>query len=91
MALEFISKEYGKAGTNNPTILFLDIIMPTLNGWDFLDEFKNFSDSIQHQITIFIVSSSVRKQDKEKVAKYKFVSGFISKPITKDNLKQLFD
>src|SRR5438552_3858293 len=91
LALEFISKEYGKAGANNRTILFLDIDMPTLNGWDFLDEFKNFSDSIQQQFTIFIVSSSISKQDKEKAAKYKFVSGFISKPLTKDSLKQILD
>jgi two-component SAPR family response regulator len=89
-ALEFISKEYGKADANNPTILFLDIDMPTLNGWDFLNEFKNFSDSIQQQFTIFIVSSSVNKHDKEKAAKYKFVSGFISKPLTKDRLKEIF-
>ncbi len=91
MALEFISKKYGKTGANNPTILFLDIDMPTLNGWDFLDEFKNFSDSIQEQFTIFIVSSSVSKQDKEKAAKYKSVSGLISKPLTKDSLKKIFD
>jgi CheY-like chemotaxis protein len=77
--LAFIQKEY--AEPLKPTILFLDINMPTLTGWEFMEQYEAFSNRIKDQITIYIVSSSVNERDKEKAKANKYISGFISKPL----------
>jgi CheY-like chemotaxis protein len=78
-ALKFIQDEYCK--TLEPTILFLDINMPILTGWEFMLQYESFSDSIKEQIAIYIQSSSVDERDEEKASLNKSIKGFISKPL----------
>jgi CheY-like chemotaxis protein len=66
----------------NKVILLLDINMPTLFGWEVLEEFKNFSDIVKQHFKIFRLSSSIDPHDKEKAAKNSLVSGYIEKPLT---------
>jgi CheY-like chemotaxis protein len=89
VALETIKEEYGVSNDNIPTVMFLDINMPAMTGWEFLDEFKNFSAELRKQFTIFILSSSINEQDKEKADANPFVSGFISKPLRLQTLIQI--
>src|SRR5579872_656467 len=56
--LEYISSKYPLPNTQE-TILFLDINMPILSGWEVLDSFNNFSNTIKKQFRIYILSSSV--------------------------------
>lgn len=67
-----------------PSVILLDINMPVMDGWQFLDEFKKFK--IEKKVTIYIVSSSIDDADQIKANTYKEVSNFYVKPITKDNL-----
>jgi response regulator RpfG family c-di-GMP phosphodiesterase len=75
--LEFIENKYVKS----PTILFLDINMPTLTGWEFLEQYEKFSEEVKMQINIYILSSSVDRRDMNKANANKYVKGFISKPL----------
>ncbi len=72
-----------------PELIFLDINMPILDGWDFLDAFEKIEKIHQHKTTIYMVSSSVYNEDIEKSKKYSSVKMFISKPLTKDTLSEL--
>lgn len=75
---------------NLPDIIFLDISMPLMNGWQFLDQLVQLP--IQKHIKIYIVSSSIDPSDMEKSQFYSIVTDYIYKPITIDkitNLKQL--
>lgn len=58
-ALEFIAKKYTATGKKIHTILFLDVNMPTMSGFEFLDEFKKFDIEIRNQFNIYILSSSI--------------------------------
>lgn len=78
-ALGFIREVY--SSNNEPTILFLDINMPTLTGWDFIEAYEKFSDTIKEQIRIYILSSSVDQRDKDKAAANKYIKGFFSKAL----------
>ena len=73
-----------------PNIVFLDINMPVLSGWDVLSKFTNFPDEIKNQFTIYILSSSVAVEDKEKADKCPLVAGFVEKPLTAELLQDLF-
>jgi two-component SAPR family response regulator len=64
------------------SVLFLDIHMPVLTGWDFLGQYENFSEEIKKQISIYLLSSSISQHDRDKAKNYKSVKGFISKPLT---------
>ena len=78
-ALAFIQKEY--TANIGPAILLLDINMPTLTGWEFMEEFEKFSDLIKSQVIVYIVSSSVDHRDKDKAEANHLIKGFISKPL----------
>src|SRR5580692_4416927 len=61
----YIVSEYAKP-TDTTAILFLDINMPVMNGWEFLDRFDTLDTKIKNRIKIYILSSSVDKRDMER-------------------------
>ncbi|PST82754.1 response regulator [Pedobacter yulinensis] len=67
-----------------PSVILLDLNMPVLDGWQFLDEFTKFK--INKKITVYIVSSSIDEADHERARGYKEVSQFFVKPITEKDL-----
>lgn len=67
-----------------PSVIFLDLNMPVLDGWQFLDEFTRLG--IGKKIRIYIMSSSIDQADHEKASGYPEVLGFYVKPISKANL-----
>lgn len=68
-------------------LILLDINMPHMNGWDFLEAFEPFNLCKP----VFIVSSSNDRKDVEKSKHYKSVKGFFSKPISQTNLQTMVD
>lgn len=70
-----------------PEVIFLDLNMPFINGWEFLDELKKMD--LKNKIGVYIVSSSLDKMDEEKSRTYDMVIDFISKPLTANKLQQL--
>lgn len=71
----------------NPCLLFLDINMPEMNGWEFLDEVATKEFNIK--IMIVIVSSSIDRSDHERAESNPFVIDYIEKPIYKNRLIEL--
>ncbi|AXT53455.1 response regulator [Aquimarina sp. BL5] len=72
-----------------PDIILLDLNMPILDGWQFLDEFINIP--VSKKVHIYIVSSSVDPKDILKAKSYEAVSNYIVKPITMDKLKDILE
>jgi CheY-like chemotaxis protein len=88
-ALEFITKEY--SGTVNPTILFLDINMPTWSGWDFLDNFEKLDDKIKKQFKIYMFSSSINPADKQRATQNANVVDYIEKPLSEKIIRGILE
>jgi CheY-like chemotaxis protein len=88
-ALEMILTDYADPVKSSETILFLDINMPSMTGWEFIDVFKGYETYIKKQFKIFILSSSVDDRDKERAGMSSLVSGFLSKPLKADDIKQI--
>jgi CheY-like chemotaxis protein len=76
---------------NKPQIIFLDLNMPVMNGWEFLDSFNTEEYSAFHHTKIVILSSTIDPADLERSKKYPMVIDFLSKPITKEMLEYLKD
>ena len=72
-----------------PSVILLDLNMPVLDGWQFLDEFLQLRPA--KKISIYIISSSIDAADHEKALAYKEVSNFYIKPITRENLLEILN
>lgn len=72
-----------------PEIILLDLSMPIMNGWQFLEEYTKLNPTIEKKITIYICSSSISPDDVTRAKTISEVSDYIIKPITKDKLIDL--
>ncbi len=73
-----------------PDYILLDINMPIMNGWEFLDEYKRLGIDPNGRSKIYIISSSVFSNDISKAKSYDLVQDFISKPLNVEKIKELF-
>lgn len=87
-ALEYIQAAYIGA-ENKKTVLFLDLSMPILSGWDVLDRFAAFPENVRQQFSIYILTSSISFDDKNRAKKNPLVCGFIEKPISVEQIEAL--
>lgn len=68
-------------------LILVDINMPVMNGWDFLEEYAGLGNSRKDKI--IMLSSSIDFQDRQKSKGFPYVNGFIEKPLTHEKLKGL--
>ena len=74
---------------NHPQLIFLDLNMPVMGGWEFLDHFNSLEFSEFKNIKVIVLSSTIDPEDIEKSKTYPMVIDFLSKPITSTMLEYL--
>jgi len=72
-----------------PDVIFLDINMPLMDSFQFLQEFSNLNNVITKDCKIAILTTSINPSDKERSLKSEYVVDFINKPLTKESLGKL--
>jgi len=72
-----------------PQLIFLDLNMPVMDGWEFLDNFNNDEYNSYNSTKVIVLSSTIDPEDYKKAKKYPMVFDFISKPITPSLLADL--
>lgn len=83
--LQYIDENYSRPpGEDGETVLFLDINMPIMNGWEFLEKYECLNNVAKSAIKVYILSSSVDDRDIEKAHSNKNIVKYLAKPITKE-------
>jgi CheY-like chemotaxis protein len=88
-AIDFFVQSSGN-NQELPDVIFLDINMPVMNGWEFIEEFKKIRPQLSKDIMLYVVSSSVDKSDVDKARSFSTVNDYLIKPITATQLKNIY-
>ncbi len=77
----------GSEFKKHPQLIFLDLNMPVMGGWEFLESFSTADYSDYNSIKVIVLSSTIDPEDLEKSKKYPMIIDFLSKPISKEMLE----
>lgn len=72
-----------------PDVILLDINMPIMDGWEFMNEFIKIKSQMQQVMPIYLTTSSLDASDIDKAKKYEDITGFLSKPIDRHTLLKI--
>lgn len=90
-AICFFREKLIKEQDQLPDVIFLDINMPVMNGWQFLEEYHKINGTFKKSITIYVVSSSVDDCDIQRSKEFTGVTDYIVKPINRIKYQQLIE
>jgi CheY-like chemotaxis protein len=74
-----------------PDIIFLDLNMPVMDGWEFLNEFIKIKNNLSKKITLYVVSSSIDPRDLERAKSFNLVTDYLIKPIELKKFEKIFE
>lgn len=74
-----------------PEIILLDLNMPVMDGWEFIEHFTKIRNKFNKRITLYVVSSSINKNDIDKAKSLSSVADYLIKPVRIEELKAVFE
>jgi len=89
LAIDFLANPQNQQSL--PDIIFLDISMPVMDGWDFMDNYVKIKPQLGKKITVYMISSSINQDDINRAKNISEVSDYVVKPVSPNKLIELFN
>ena len=90
-----LALDYLKAKSNHeyihPDLILLDINMPGMDGWEFLEEYKKLDKELQSKMVVIMLTTSENPEDKAFAQTQNILADFYSKPLTKEMLNEILN
>lgn len=90
-ALDFIEKAITGIQKPFPQLILLDINMPEMDGWKFVETFEKLSKDIINNVKIVMLTSSISPYDIKKAESSTCIAEFVTKPVTLDTMKLILE
>lgn len=90
-AISFFQNTQNQRPEELPDVIFLDINMPIMNGWEFLEEYNKLHASLPKPIVVYVVSSSVDSSDMQKSRSFEAVTDYLVKPVNRTKFVELME
>ena len=91
LALDYLLSKNEKGNYPSPDIIFLDINMPVIDGWEFLNRYEGIVPQDLRHPVIIILSTSVNPSDHDRAESHPSVTAYCSKPLSADKLRDIVD
>ncbi len=89
-AIDFLNDTY-EQGDALPDLIFLDINMPVMNAWKFLETYNKMKRHLYHRIPVYVVTSSTDGYDMAKSRHHEVVKGYLIKPVAKEKVRAILE
>jgi len=87
-ALAYFSEHRGSE-EKLPHIVFLDMSMPMMDGWDFMDAYCQLKPQLKLDVALYMMSSSISKHDMFRAKEYEQITGYLIKPMEMEELVKI--
>ncbi len=88
-ALKYLKTNSSMRQGDYPDLIFLDLNLYDMKGWDFLSEYIKLKESYRRKITLFLLTNSIAEKDREQAKQFPCIKGYLQKPLTMGMIQEI--